>query len=227
MFCTECGTSNLNEAKFCISCGNKFTTQSSPTNQPNVDAKETIKYVLRPKSVILGLNDGKWNFDLCDIYKEMIGAKTFDDIIFDAIFTDKRILIRPVSKSPQHLWMLGALITPGLASTADLIGKRLTSFLSSSATALVGNPIDAEVVASLPYWSINSETTVKESMPSLWNNAITIIYFKDNIKFKNTQVETKLGLVFDGSASLSKKQFSEFTNLAKLCKIDTTKISKI
>ncbi len=91
----------------------------------------------------------------------------------------------------------------------------------------MGNPIDAEVVASLPYWSINSETTVKESMPSLWNNAITIIYFKDNIKFKNTQVETKLGLVFDGSASLSKKQFSEFTNLAKLCKIDTTKISKI
>lgn len=224
MFCSECGAKNSDEFKFCSSCGTKRNIENEETKPT---AEEKVEFVIRPKGVVLALEDDKLDFDLCDIYKEMIGAKYFDDIVFDAIFTTKRVLIRPVSKAPADMWIVGALISPGLAETADLMSRRISSFLTTPTEGLIGKSVDFDVILSLPFWGIDKVVEVKQSLPSLWNNAGTIIVFDDKVSFKSTEHKTRLNLVFDGSATTSKKQFNEFSSVAKLCKIDTAKIRKI
>ena len=61
---------------------------------------------------------------------------------YSAIFTNKRVLIRPVSKTPIYMTLIGAIISPSLAQTADLLNRRISSFLTESAESLVGKSIE-------------------------------------------------------------------------------------
>ncbi len=133
--------------------------------------------MLRPKGVVLSLENEKWDFELCDVYKQMVGTKHFDNVIFDAIFTSKRVLLRPVSKSSSHAWILGALITPGLAQAADLLGKKVSSFLSESSTNLVGKSVDVQILNSLPAWRNDSLFKVEYSLPTIMKAAGTVLSF--------------------------------------------------
>jgi hypothetical protein len=157
----------------------------------------------------------------------MVGSKSFDDVIFDAIFTNKRVLIRPISKTPIYMTLIGAIISPSLAQTADLLNRRISSFLTESAESLVGKTIDVEVLNNLPVWNLSSLVEVKQSLPTLWKAAGTIMTFSGAFNVKEHQKDTNLNLVFEGSATPSKKQFLEFPHLAKLCNFDMVKVQKI
>lgn len=54
MFCTQCGHSNDDSAKFCASCGRELPSQDAATNQINIDAhtneNEFYKAVVGPKN---------------------------------------------------------------------------------------------------------------------------------------------------------------------------------
>jgi light-regulated signal transduction histidine kinase (bacteriophytochrome) len=123
--------------------------------------------------------------------------------------------------------LLGALISPSLAQTADLLNRKISSFLTESAESLVGKSIDVDVLNNLPIWYLSNLVEVKQSLPSLWNAAGTIMTFKGAFNVKEHQKDTSLNLVFEGSATPSKKQFLEFPHLAKLCNFDLSKIMKI
>jgi hypothetical protein len=222
MFCTYCGFKNIDSFNFCASCGKSNTSEN--TNSSNLN--EIVEFVLRPKGVVLSLPDDNQDLDLYEVYKQMVGSKYFDEIIFDAIFTTKRVLIRPVSKMPNNLWMLGALIHPGLAQTADLLNKRISSFLSASATSLVGKEMDADILDNLPSWSLSSLIEVKESLPSFMNAASTIMKFSKISNVREKSLQTALYLVFDGSASISKKHLQEYQAIAKLCNFDNARIKR-
>ncbi len=229
MFCTECGFENLVSFKFCANCGAKnLQVDVEPTKvSPSTLDDEIVQYVVRPQGVFLGLDNDKIDENLCDIYKKMVGAKFFDDILFDAIFTNKRVLIRPVSKIPAHMWMLGALISPSLATTADLLNRKVSSFLTSPSDSLIGKSVELDILSSLPYWTLKSINEVKQSLPSLWNGAGTIISFKEQISFNVDKHNTNLLLVFEGSATQSKKQFKEYSGIARLCNFDDSRIGKV
>lgn len=223
MFCSFCGTINSEDFRFCSSCGKQ--RDSSINSNLNSD-DEKIEFLLRPKGVVLALENEKWDFDLCDVYKEMVGTKHFDTVIFDVIFTSKRVLLRPVSKSSSHAWILGALITPGLAQAADLLGRRISSFLSESSTNLVGKSIDVQVLNSLPAWRNNSLFKVEYSLPTIMKAAGTVLSFDGVSNVSTVSSKTRLHLVFEGSAAPSKKQFLEFPHIAKLCDFDVSRAKK-
>jgi hypothetical protein len=226
MFCSYCGFKNSDDFNFCNSCGKARNDTSSNASNTKSASNQKIEFILRPKGVVLSLQNDKWDFDLCDVYKQMLGAKHFSDIIFDAIFTSKCVLIRPVSKAPAHMWLLGALITPGLAQTADLLGRKISSFLSANSDNLVGSSIDVEILSSFPTWSLSDLYEVKQSLPSIIKTASTILSFRGINNAKPQSSDTRLLLVFEGSATPSKKQFLEFSHVAKLCNFDISKIQK-
>ena len=227
MFCTYCGLKNQDGFNFCSSCG-KQSKNSIPSIPKLIsESTEKIEFVLRPKGVVLSTDNDRGDNDLPVFYKSMVGSKDFDYIIFDAIFTNKRVLIRPVSKTPFYMTLIGAVISPSLAQTADLLNRRISSFLTESAESLVGKTIDVEILNNLPIWNLNSLVEVKQSLPSLWNAAGTIMSFKGAFNVKEHQKDTSLNLVFEGSATPSKKQFLEFPHLAKLCNFDMAKVKKI
>ena len=224
MFCSFCGEKNLDDFKFCSSCGKQ---RDSKVDSSSSNDDEKIEFVLRPKGVVLSLENDKWDSELCDVYKEMVGTKHFDNVIFDAIFTSKRVLLRPVTKSSSHAWILGALITPGLAEAADFLGKKISSFLSESSTNLVGKSIDVQILNSLPAWRNDSLFKVKYSLPSMMKAAGTILSFDGISNVSAASSKTSLHLVFEGSAVSSKKQFLEFPHIAKLCGFDVSHAKKI
>jgi hypothetical protein len=229
MYCTNCGSKNHEGFKFCSACGkpNNSTVNSGRAITADTSTEEGIEFVLRPKGAILSLSNGKQDHDLAQVYMDMVGAKYYDNVIFDAIFTSKRVLIRPVSTSSAHTWMLGALITPGLAQAADLIGKRVASFLSEKGDSLVGKTIDVQILDTLPSWDASSLYEVKQSLPSLWNSAGAILKFKKIWNVGPNSSDTKLLLVFDGSATPSKKQFLEFPHIAKICGYSIDAVTRI
>lgn len=229
MFCTECGSKNSEGFKFCANCGSKNIQVhvESIKVSPTTSDDEIVQYVVRPKGVFLGLDNNKTDDNLCDVFKKMVGAKFFDDIIFDAIFTNKRVLIRPVSKIPAHMWVLGALISPSLATTADLLNRKVSSFLTSPSESLIGKSVELDILSSLPYWTLESINEVKQSLPSFWNGAGTIISFKEQISFNEDKHSTNLLLVFEGSATESKKQFKDYSGIAKLCNFEDSRIGKV
>lgn len=223
MYCSFCGEKNSDGFRFCSSCGKQ---RESKVESKSLNDDEKIEFLLRPKGVILALENEKWDFDLCDIYKDMVGSKYFDNIIFDAIFTTKRVLLRPVSKSSSHAWILGALITPGLAQAADLLGKKVSSFLSESSTNLVGKSIDVQVLNSLPAWRNDSLFKVEYSLPTLMKAAGSVLSFNGISNVSSKSDKTRLHLVFEGSAAPSKKQFLEFPHIANLCGFDVSRAKK-
>lgn len=223
MFCSFCGEKNSDNFRFCSSCGKPRESNVQPSSENN---DEKIEFVLRPKGVVLSLENEKWDFELCDVYKQMVGTKHFDNVIFDAIFTSKRVLLRPVSKSSSHAWILGALITPGLAQAADLLGKKVSSFLSESSTNLVGKSVDVQILNSLPAWRNNSLFKVEYSLPTIMKAAGTVLSFDGISNVSSVSSKTRLHLVFEGSAAPSKKQFLEFPHIAKLCDFDISRATK-
>ncbi len=226
MFCSYCGFKNIDGFKFCSSCGKQRTEHSSDTSNKSLGDEEKIEFVLRPKGVVLSFQNDKWDFDLCDVYKGMVGTKHFDDVIFDAIFTNKRVLLRPVSKAPAHAWILGALITPGLAQAADMLGKKISSFLSESSTNLVGKSVDVQILNTLPAWKANSLYKVQYSVPTIFKAAGTVLSFNNISNVSDVSSKTNLHLVFEGSAVPSKKQFLEFPHIASLCNFDVSRATK-
>ena len=40
MFCSKCGSKNINDAVFCSKCGTKLETNNSDKNNPNVRSEE-------------------------------------------------------------------------------------------------------------------------------------------------------------------------------------------
>lgn len=227
MFCTFCGSKNQASFNFCSSCGKQNINSAKAETKSESNQTEKIEFVLRPKGVVLSTNNDRKENDLPVFYKNMVGSKDFDYIIFDAIFTNKRVLIRPVSKTPIYMTLIGAVISPTLAQTADLLNRRISSFLTESAESLVGKSIDVDILNNLPIWNLSSLVEVKQSLPSLWNAAGTIMTFSGASNVKEHQRDTRLNLVFEGSATPSKKQFLEFPHLAKLCNFDTSKVQKI
>jgi hypothetical protein len=223
MYCSFCGEKNTDGFRFCSSCGKQreFKVESSSLNDD-----EKIEFILRPKGVILAFENEKCDFDLCDLYKDMVGSKYFDHVIFDVIFTTKRVLLRPVSKSSSNAWILGALITPGLAQTADLLGKKVSSFLSESSTNLVGKSLDVQVLNTLPAWRNDSLFKVEYSLPTLMKSAGSVLSFDGVSNVPSKSDKTLLHLVFEGSAAPSKKQFLEFPHIAKLCGFDVSRAKK-
>ena len=61
---------------------------------------EIIELIVRAKNVTFAMGKPNQEFylSLLNIYKKMVGAKNSSDIIYDVIFTKRRVLIRPVSK---------------------------------------------------------------------------------------------------------------------------------
>jgi hypothetical protein len=227
VFCTYCATKNQPSFNFCSSCGKQNVNSATSDTRTDLTRTEKIEFVLRPKGVVLSDDSNRTDNDLPVFYKNMVGSKYFDYVIFDAIFTNKCVLIRPVSKTPIYMTLLGALISPSLAQTADLLNRKISSFLTESAESLVGKSIDVDVLNNLPIWYLSNLVEVKQSLPSLWNAAGTIMTFKGAFNVKEHQKDTSLNLVFEGSATPSKKQFLEFPHLAKLCNFDLSKIMKI
>jgi zinc-ribbon domain len=213
MFCSFCGEKNSDNFRFCSSCGKPRESNVKPSSE-NDDEK--IEFVLRPKGVVLSLENEKWDFELCDVYKQMVGTKHFDNVIFDAIFTSKRVLLRPVSKSSS----------PGLAQAADLLGKKISSFLSESSTNLVGKSVDVQILNSLPAWRNDSLFKVEYSLPTIMKAAGTVLSFDGISNVSSVSSKTRLHLVFEGSAAPSKKQFLEFPYIAKLCEFDISRATK-
>lgn len=226
MFCSYCGFKNSDDFNFCSSCGKQRAEKSLSNATKNRVDDEKIEFVLRPKAVVLSFQNDKWDFDLCDVYKGMVGTKHFDDVIFDAIFTTRRVLIRPVSKAPAHAWMLGALITPGLAQAADMLGKKISSFLSESSNNLVGKSIDVQILNTLPAWKSDSLFKVQYSVPTVFKAAGTVLSFNKITNVSDVSSKTNLHLVFEGSAVPSKKQFLEFPHIATLCNFDVSRATK-
>jgi len=220
MFCSFCGSRNSDNFQFCASCGKQRASIENKSSSISGDDGEVIELVLRPKGVVILLENEKWDFGLSESYKKMVGAKHFDNVIFDAIFTRKRVLLRPVSKSPAHVWILGALITPGLAEATDLLGKKISSLLSETSANLVGQAIDVHVLNSLPTWSAANLYEVKYSLPTLMKSAGTILRFSGISNVPDASNKTTLHLVFEGSAVPSRRQFLEFSRIAKLCGFD-------
>lgn len=227
MFCTYCGIKNQDGFNFCSSCGKESKNSSNLKPILNSEITEKIEFVLRPKGVVISVDNDRGDNDLPVFYKSMVGSKSFDDIIFDAIFTNKRVLIRPVSKTPIYMTLIGAIISPSLAQTADLLNRRISSFLTESAESLVGKTIDVEILNTLPIWHLSSLVEVKQSLPTLWKAAGTIMTFTGALNVKDNQKDAILNLVFEGSATPSKKQFLEFPHLAKLCNFDMARVQKI
>jgi len=227
MFCTFCGKKNQDDFNYCFSCGKQNKNLNSSAQTIDTGIVEKIEFVLRPKGVVLSSGNDRGDNDLPDLYKSMVGAKYFDDIIFDVIFTNKNVLIRPVSNTIIYMTLIGAVISPALAQTADLLNRRISSFLNDSAESLVGKTIDVEIINKLPIWSLSNLVEVKQSLPSLWNAAGTIMIFSGVLNVKDHQRDTRLNLVFDGSATPSKKQFLAFPHVAKLCNFELSNVKLI
>jgi hypothetical protein len=225
MFCTHCGSKNSDNFNFCSSCGKRRNDEI--VSGDKLVHSETIEFVLRPKGTVLSLPNDNVDFDLMKIYTQMINSEYFDDVIFDAIFTSRRVLIRPVSKTPTHIWLLGALITPALAQTADYLGKRISSFLTARSDTLVGKSIDVDILNTLPIWNLSGLYQVKQSLPTILKAAGTIMSFRGISNVNEKSSNTTLHIVFEGSATPSKKPFLEFSHLAKLCNYDISNVQKI
>jgi hypothetical protein len=227
VFCSFCGFKNHDPFNFCSSCGRQNVNSLESDGENESNKLEKIEFVLRPKGVVLSTDGNRKDNDLPVFYRNMVGSKNFDDVIFDAIFTSQRVLIRPVSKTPIHLTLVAALITPSLARAAELLNRQIHSFLTESSKSLVGKTIDVDILNSLPVWRLSSLVEVKQSLPSLWSAAGTIMTFSGASNVKEHQKDTSLNLVFEGSATLSKKQFLEFPHLAKLCNFDISRVQRI
>jgi hypothetical protein len=227
MFCTYCGFKNQDGFNFCSSCGKEKKYSIALVADKASESTEKIEFILRPKAVLLSTDNTTGSNDLPVFYRTMVGSKNFDNIIFDAIFTNKRVLIRPVSKTPIYMTLIGALISPSLAETADLLNRRISSFLSESSDNLLGKSIDVEILNNLPVWYLNSLFEVKESLPTLWKSAGTIMTFNGAHNVKEHQKDADLNLVFEGSASPSKKPFLEFSHIAKMCNFDLARVNKV
>jgi len=227
MYCTNCGIKNVDNFNFCFSCGKPASSSQNEKLLTPAVSSEKVEYVLRPKAIVLELPNGKVDVELCGVYEKMVNTNRFDDIIFDAIFTANCVLIRPVSKAFAHSWIFGALITPGLAETADMIGKKVSSFLTDSSNNLLGKPVDLAILNSLPSWNLVGLYEVRESIPSLMRAASTVMSFHNANQVNASSSKTVLHLVFEGSVSPSKKQFFEFSTLAKLCNFDVSNVKKL
>jgi hypothetical protein len=188
-------------------------------------SSERIELVLRPKHVVISA-DKKYvkGSNLTKIYADMAGTTNFEGTIFDAIFTDKHVFIKPVCKTPFYATAMAAITLPMFAETVDLLSKRVTSFLNDPAESLVGKPVEIEILQKLPLWSLSSLVEVKQSLPTLWKTASTVMTFSNALNVSESNKHCNLNLVFDGSASHSKKQFLEFPNLAKLCNFNPSKV---
>jgi hypothetical protein len=164
--------------------------------------------------------------NLSSLYADMARTKHFDGIIFDAIFTEKHILIKPVSKVPLYATAITMLSTPlFLGGAVEVISEKITSFLAASSKDLVGTSVEIDILKKLPMWKLSNLKSVKQSVPTLLKPGATAITFSNALNVEKNNMHCNLSLVFDGSATFSKNQFKDFPRIATLCKFNLENVS--
>jgi len=121
MFCTQCGSNNSEVAKFCSSCGNKLSSNSSvddlnlvPSSTVTEKSSEIIEFAKQIYSYIHGSLSSDVESKFCEIVK----AKKFDKVISNVFVSEDVILFTPHSKDRSGLALAGLILTGG----AGLVG---------------------------------------------------------------------------------------------------------
>jgi len=76
MFCSFCGSRNSDNFQFCASCGKQRASIENKSSSISGDDGEVIELVLRPKGVVILLENEKWDFGLSESYKKNGGCQT-------------------------------------------------------------------------------------------------------------------------------------------------------
>lgn len=121
MFCTQCGSKNGEEAKFCASCGNKLLANPSgiiPDVVPSPTVIEKSSPIVPYAEQIYSYIHGSLSSDVKSKFCEIVKAKNFDKVISNVFVSEEVILFTPHSKDRSGLALAGLVLTGG----AGLIG---------------------------------------------------------------------------------------------------------
>ena len=124
MFCTQCGSNNSEEAKFCASCGNKLSSTSSVSNLDMVQTStftEKSSELIEFAKQVYSYTHGSLSSDVEGKFCEIVKAKKFDKVISNVFVSKDVILYTPHSKDRSGLALAGLVLTGG-AGFAGVLG---------------------------------------------------------------------------------------------------------
>jgi hypothetical protein len=132
MFCTQCGSKNSEESKFCASCGNKLISNSSvgnlDLNLPDTAIVKSSEIIEFAKQINSYLN-GSLSSDVESKFCEIVKAKKFDKVLSNVFVSEDVILITPHSKDRNGIALTGLILTGG-AGMAGILGMTAGSAIA-------------------------------------------------------------------------------------------------
>lgn len=131
MFCTQCGSNNSEEAKFCASCGRNMTLLNSDSkNKKNITSNDlenkNYKIIEYEKEVRFHIY-GSIAKDVESKFSEVVNAKTFDDVRSNIRISKEFIMVTPHSRDRSNLVSFGLLGGPLGIIAAGFIAKLFSS----------------------------------------------------------------------------------------------------